>query len=56
MDILMMGYYSTDEQLGIYRIASALAMMGGIRYMLTSIFNPIIAELVAVGFTISTVF
>ena len=49
MDILMMGYYSTDEQLGIYRIASALAMIGGIPITaLTSIFNPIIAELVAV--------
>ena len=49
MDILMMGYYSTDEQLGIYRIASALAMIGSIPITaLTSIFNPIIAELVAV--------
>ena len=49
MDILMMGYYSTDEQLGIYRIASALAMIGGIPITaLTSIFNPIIARMVAV--------
>lgn len=49
MDILMMGYYSTDEQLGIYRIASALAIIGSIPITaLTSIFNPIIAELVAV--------
>ena len=46
MDILMMGYYSTDEQLGIYRIASALAMIGGIQLQaLTSIFNPIIARI-----------
>ena len=49
MDILMMGYYSTDEQLGIYRIASALAMIGSIPITaLTSIFNPLSAGVVAV--------
>ena len=48
MDILMMGYLTTPEQIGLYKIAASLAILGGLPInALTTIFNPFIAELVS---------
>lgn len=45
MDIIMIGLLSTDRELGLYRIASALAIMGALPVSaLSTIFNPIIAR------------
>ena len=45
MDIIMIGLLSTDRELGLYRIASALAIMGALPVSaLSTIFNPIIAQ------------
>ncbi|MEC7987807.1 MAG: flippase [Myxococcota bacterium] len=49
MDIIMLGWLSSNDELGIYRIASALAVIGALPISaLSTIFNPIIAELVSV--------
>ena len=45
MDIIMIGVLSTDRELGLYRIASALAVMGALPVSaLSTILNPIIAR------------
>lgn len=45
MDLVMMGFLSSDTEIGLYKIASALAMMAGIPVnAIVSIFNPIISE------------
>jgi O-antigen/teichoic acid export membrane protein len=44
-DIIMIGIMSTDRELGLYRIASALAIMGALPVSaLSTIFNPIISQ------------
>ena len=47
-DIIMLGFLSTERDLGLYRIAAALAMMGALPVSaLSTIFNPIIAKKVS---------
>lgn len=44
-DIIMIGILSTDRELGLYRIASALAIMGALPVSaLSTIFNPIVSQ------------
>ena len=48
-DIIMLGFLSTERDLGLYRIAAALAMMGALPVSaLSTIFNPIIAKKVSI--------
>jgi len=47
MDILMLGWLATLEDVGIYRVAVALAIMGTIPVVaITTMFSPYIAEMV----------
>ena len=50
IDILMLGYLTDDSEIGIYKIAAAISVIGGLPISaLTTIFNPFIAELVEAG-------
>ena len=45
MDILMMGYLTSDSEIGTYKIVAALVAISGMPITaLITIFNPIIAE------------
>ena len=50
MDILMLGWLMGNQDVGVYKIAVSLAMIGGLPInAIITIFNPIIVELVNAG-------
>ena len=50
MDILMLGALAPDKEIGLYKIAASLALLGGLPISaLTAIFNPFIAQLTGNG-------
>jgi O-antigen/teichoic acid export membrane protein len=47
MDVLMLGWLSTDREVGLYSIAASLALLGVLPAVsLNTMFNPVISELV----------
>ncbi len=50
MDMLMLGWLATAEQVGLYRIGSVLALMGALPVAsLMAMFNPVVTELLHAG-------
>jgi O-antigen/teichoic acid export membrane protein len=50
MDIVMLGWLATQRDVGLYSVAVSLALLGAVPAVaVTTMFNPVISELVATG-------